>query len=786
MAEGMMASRALGGKLAAAALLVVAAVAGTAGAQCQREWLPGAELAGTDGPIRASTVWDPDGPGPETSKIVFAGQFSTAGGVRANSIAVYDPETDEWSALPQQFPVPFGNIIGISPTADGGLVVVGDFSLPQNRREYIYRWNRVAWTSIPVGEFWVSSTFGPIQAAVEMPNGDIVVGGAFTRIGGVQSFKLARWNGTAWVEWSPTGTGFSSASDEWVFALAVTPNGDLIVGGRFFRVGNAQGGLIARWNGAEWSTLGGTNFAAGSNSVTTIRVLPNGFILASGTFDLPLGGSNRIRGIGLFNGTNWANLGDGLPTLFGVYASDIAPNGDVLIVAQTAFTGTRHFRRTGFTWTDLGQADQSTQPITATIRAVGSNQFLIGGRFLQQPNGNSLNFFRWNGERFTATGNGPTSIINSITQLPDGDLIAAGAFRASGGQPFSRIARRSGDQWFPLGSGLDNTVNSVEILPNGDLVAGGFFTAAGGTPASRIAQWNGSAWSPLGAGLDNTVNKVAVLPNGNIVAVGSFLTTGGQPARGAALWNGTAWSALGGGLNGDGSAVLVLPSGEIIVGGTFTAAGDVPANNIARWDGTAWTAFGQGVNGTVRSLRQLSGGEIVAGGSFTGADGSPANKIAAWNGIFWTPLGPGVSFDSVDALTVLDGQLVAAGRSSNGRPSSVARWDGSEWRLLGGTVRGFLDNTSILIQDMEVTSGGELIVAGFFTGWDDVVTPYLATWACRCRADFDGNGTLDFFDYLDFVASFAAGESRADFDRNGTVDFFDYLDFAAAFDAGCA
>jgi hypothetical protein len=54
-----------------------------------------------------------------------------------------------------------------------------------------------------------------------------------------------------------------------------------------------------------------------------------------------------------------------------------------------------------------------------------------------------------------------------------------------------------------------------------------------------------------------------------------------------------------------------------------------------------------------------------------------------------------------------------------------------------------------------------------------------------CRADFDGNGQVDFFDYLDFTQAFASDDTRADFDSNGTIDFFDYLDFVAAFGAGC-
>jgi YVTN family beta-propeller protein len=56
---------------------------------------------------------------------------------------------------------------------------------------------------------------------------------------------------------------------------------------------------------------------------------------------------------------------------------------------------------------------------------------------------------------------------------------------------------------------------------------------------------------------------------------------------------------------------------------------------------------------------------------------------------------------------------------------------------------------------------------------------------CDCPADFNRNGSVDFFDYLDFVAAFDGNDPRADFDRSGTIDFFDYLDFVMAFDAGC-
>lgn len=54
-----------------------------------------------------------------------------------------------------------------------------------------------------------------------------------------------------------------------------------------------------------------------------------------------------------------------------------------------------------------------------------------------------------------------------------------------------------------------------------------------------------------------------------------------------------------------------------------------------------------------------------------------------------------------------------------------------------------------------------------------------------CVADYNADGTVDFFDYLDFVAAFSSGAPAADFNADTVIDFFDYLDFVAAFSTGC-
>jgi formylglycine-generating enzyme required for sulfatase activity len=58
-----------------------------------------------------------------------------------------------------------------------------------------------------------------------------------------------------------------------------------------------------------------------------------------------------------------------------------------------------------------------------------------------------------------------------------------------------------------------------------------------------------------------------------------------------------------------------------------------------------------------------------------------------------------------------------------------------------------------------------------------------------CRADFNGDGVLDFFDYDEFVACYEGvvcpPGKTADVNGDGFVDFFDYDTFVGEFEVGC-
>lgn len=330
----------------------------------------------------------------------------------------------------------------------------------------------------------------------------------------------------------------SSGMNNLVRALAVLPNGDLVAGGEFTRVGGVAVNYIARWNGSTWQTMG-----SGMNgSVYALAVLPNGDLVAGGWFTTA-GGVNVSR-IARWNGTNWSAIGPGFNEI--VFSIKVLANGDIV----------------------------------------------AGGDFTTNSLGWTLNrIARWDGSTWLPLGSGFNNSVRALTLLPSGDLVAAGFFSTAGGLNANKIASWNGTNWSALGSGiggLNSAVEELAVLANGDLVAGGDFTSAGGVSVNDLARWNGSTWSAIGTGIGGvSVEALVVLPNGDLVVGGGFNTAGGVSANNLARWNGNAWSAIGSGTTGVICTLAVLPEADIAVGGWFNTAGVFTTNNIARWNNDA-------------------------------------------------------------------------------------------------------------------------------------------------------------------------------------------------------
>ena len=106
---------------------------------------------------------------------------------------------------------------------------------------------------------------------------------------------------------------------------------------------------------------------------------------------------------------------------------------------------------------------------------------------------------------------------------PDGTIAAAGHTL---GYSLDLISLWDGTNWTLVGAGIDGSVNAITNLPSGDLVAAGTFTTVDGIAAANIARWNGSTWQNLGLGVDSTASALAVLTNGELLVGGAFRLAG--------------------------------------------------------------------------------------------------------------------------------------------------------------------------------------------------------------------------------------------------------------------
>ena len=211
-------------------------------------------------------------------------------------------------------------------------------------------------------------------------------------------------------------------------------------------------------------------------------------------------------------------------------------------------------------------------------------------------------------------------------------------------------------------------------------------------------------------------------------------------------------------------------------------------------DISGWSLQGAPDGGDFTSERQIifPGGTIIPPGGYFLVQLSPAT--GTW-GLPLIPdyIGvPGFGIGQLDGKVALvkNSQIVSTCPNDVGGDPTIADLVGYGHNTncyfgVSSTV-----NTSILAgatrkdngcQDTRQNFHDFLIIApnprGSYTP-PNVCTP-------SCPADFNGDGQVDFFDYLDFVQAFASDDPSADFNGDGQVDFFDYLDFVIAYDAGC-
>lgn len=692
--------------------------------------------------------------------VLYAGgsftRFGGSFGVEVNRVAKWDGTV--WTALGTGVDAP---VYALAPFDDGdgtALFVGGQFTTAGGVSvRGIAKWNGHSWSSVGAG------VDGVVYAMAVFDDGSgpaLFVGGTFSEAGGAPAMNIARWDG---VTWSPVGGGCDSA----VQALAVHANdagSALYVGGRFSQAGDVPASCIAKWDGSHWTALGGGVSLAGSNLFSGVSAIAGHWIDGSPT--LFVGGDFVVadgvggRNVAKWDGDEWSILGggtDGPVAALAVYDGGSGPelyaNGFFSLAGQGVASSIAKWN--GDSWVALSER----QPMVDTTffgRALVVHQSNSGPTLCFGGHRINRNFvMQWDGESVSGLGASHFHVGDrSLTSRP---YIAASVVHDAGFGPtlyvggriptvqgiqVNNVAGWNGSEWAALGAGLNGDVTALEVYDDGTgpaLFAAGVFTDAGGLPANGLARWDGHSWMPVVGGPSGIVRDFAVFNSGT----GAELYLGGT--FGVAKWNGKAWTTYGS--NGAVDALLVADLGsgsELYVAGEFTLVSGVSASRIAKWNGDEWAGLDGGVSG-VGSVKTLalyndgSGPKLYAGGSFQTIGDQSAPHMAKWDGTAWSRVGSANISGRVTELLVFDDgsgpRLYAAGFFSQiGGVSFLGRfaaWDGSEWTP-SGSFHDSGGSSVPAVDTMTVYDDGHgpaLFVAGPFRdsgSWNS----YMARYGC--------------------------------------------------------
>jgi hypothetical protein len=261
-------------------------------------------------------------------------------------------------------------------------------------------------------------------------------------------------------------------------------NGELIVAGNFTQVGGVGASRIAKWNGSNWLLFG--NNSTVNNDIYALAVY-NNQLYAAGSFT-SIGGQTRSR-VAVWDGAAWQSLGLGLNDV----ARSLAVYGNELIVGGVFTTAgglsaNRIAKWNGSSWSVLGLGVNNTVYALANI----NNELIVGGSFTTVGGVSVNRIAKWNGS-WAGFGTGMNWNVYSLAAYSGtGGFLAGGNFTTAGGIGANRLAWWNGTMWSTLGTGMSggDPIEVLSIAIYGTLpYAGGDFSMAGGIMVNNISRW---------------------------------------------------------------------------------------------------------------------------------------------------------------------------------------------------------------------------------------------------------------------------------------------------------
>jgi len=492
-------------------------------------------------------------------------------------------------------------------------------------------------------------TGGPVYAMALQPNGELLIGGAFTAVDGSSSrFRLARVfsDGTLDSTFFASGSGVSGN----VWALAVETDGRIVIGGDFSAINGTPRNRIARLN---------------SNGTVDGSFLPTNTINST-VYALAVQTNNAVVIGGVFSQGNFPNYNARLnadgstDTSFGSY-----PNGEVDAIA--------------------------IQP---------DGKILIGGFFTTVNGANRYRIARLNGDgsldnTFQNGMTGASSTVRCIQIQADGKILIGGDFSTVNGVSRYNLARLNSDGSLDTGFNSSPAVNGpvydIAVQPNSSLVIGGNFNSysspAGLTHVGRLYADGTRDTTFTNFGINNTVQCVAIQSDGGILVGGLFTAINNTNVPYLARLYGDLYPP---------QFVVQPVSRNTNVGAnvTFTAEVSNPTTSSFQW-----RLNGDDIPGATGTAYSLYNVQLSDAGNYSVFVTDAVGGVSSSNAILQVGIAPAFT-SQAGSLTVTQGQSASFSVTASGTPLNYS-WE-KNGLLITGQTNPTLTFASVVATDAAV------------------------------------------------------------------------------------
>ena len=514
-------------------------------------------------------------------------------------------------------------------------------------------------------------TNGEVFAMALQPDGRLIIGGEFTTVNGTPRQGLARLHVDGTLD-----LGFNGQlGDGRVFDIAIQDNGQILIGGSFTQIGVSQRNRIARLN-PDGSLDPGFNPGA-NGSVRALAVQADGRILVGGAFSTIAGQSQQRLARLHVNGSADAGF---TPAVVGGSVLSLRIQSDGRILAGGVFSSinglTKHniARLYPSGTTDLSFVGQVLNGEVHSIDIHLDGRILVGGGFTQ-VNGVE----RWNFARLLANGeidystdlHNFNSDVHSVRVLLDGSILVAGRFSLRNESFCSQVARIQYNGVFERCLSADHFSSLAYATveqSDGKVVVGSLNSSSG----QRLYRWGlfNSRDESSVSSFNGRVNTLTVQGEGRLLVGGNFTETApGSEVRNLVRLNHTFAEEINFGQpnpNLDVYSISVQANGMAVVGGAFTTISGQPRNYLARLsqDGFLDPSFNPAPDNLVTATLIQPDGKILVAGMFDQIAGAPQRSLARLlaNGSIDPPFAV-----AIDDHEQLDGRVLSMALQADGR-----------------------------------------------------------------------------------------------------------------------